>query len=123
MIQFVAPFAAPTSIVILPNYEFTNTQSLTSSVRVKQTIDNTMYVYKKTKDHQKLQWSFVLTPAKAEELKAAVDFYVGEFIKLVDFDGTVWRVLLSNESFSFVSRTADNWVEVQLEFQGVQVNG
>ncbi len=121
MIQFVAPYDAPTSVVALPNMEFNNSNALTSSVKVKQTIDGTIYAYKKTKQHEKLDWTFLLTPAKGEELKAAIDYYIGQYVKLIDPQAVVWRVLLSNETFSFVSRPRDNWIEVQLQFQGVRV--
>jgi len=121
VIQFAAPFASPETVVVLPDPEFNNSQALTSSVSVKQTLDGTLYVYKKTKDHEKLQWTFLLTPAKAEELKAAVDYYIGQYIKLTDYTGIVWRALLSNESFGFTSKPKDNWVEIEIEFQGVRV--
>jgi hypothetical protein len=121
MIQFVAPFAAPTTVVALPNPEFSNTQGLMSSVSVKQALDGTVYAYKKTKEHEKLEWRFLLTPAKAEELKAAIDYYIGEYIRLVDANGVVWKVLLANDAFGFTSLPKDNWVEIQLQFQGVQI--
>lgn len=121
MIQMIAPFANPTTVVVLPNPEFNNTQGLTSTVKARQAIDGTMYVYKKTKDHERLSWSFLLTPAKAEEVKAAIDYYVGDYIRFVDSENLHWKVLLTNETFSFISQVRDNWIEVQLEFEGVRV--
>jgi len=123
MIQFIATFSNPETVVILPNPEFGNTNSLMSSVIAKQAIDGTLYAYKKTKEHQKLEWTIIMTPLKAEELKAAIDYYMGQYIKIVDMDNKVWRVLLANDVFKFTSKLADKWVETQLEFQGVRVNG
>lgn len=122
MIQLVAPYASAESVVTLPNPEFDNSDALTSSLNVIQTNDGTLFVYKKTKAHQNLDYPLSLTPAKAEELKAFLDFYVGQYIRVTDVTGGVWRVLLSNESFEFETSSADNWTKVHLSFQGVRVN-
>lgn len=123
MIQLMMTYSNPETVVILPNPDFDNTDALTSTVNIMQTYDGSIYVYKKTRDYEKLQWTFSLTPNKTEELKAAIDHYIGNYIKIIGMQGEVWQVLLSNDTFTFTTKTRDNWTEVQLEFEGVRVNG
>lgn len=123
MIELHGPYENTTTVTILPNPEFDNARSLTSSVDVKRAMDGTRYTYVKAKVHEKLEFTFQLTPSKSEELKAFIEEYIGQAIRVVDHDGKVWRVNLTNDEFSYQPRMRDNWVEVSLELKGVLVNG
>lgn len=123
MITIHAPYANTTTVSYLPDPEFDNTRALTSSVASKRALDGTRYTYVKSKPHKKLQFTFRMTTEKNEEFKALLDAYAGQEIRLIDHHGQAWRVRVTSDELKYETQTRDNWVQSDLECQGVLVNG
>lgn len=116
---------------LLPDPEFSDTESLTAEVKMQHAMDGTLYVGRATKEgRRKLQWTFQVTRNKGLELRAFLFAYFASEITVTDHYGRVWVGHFTNNPFELTSSkkagpAIQGWPrgetqEVQLEFEGVQ---
>ena len=119
-----APYPSLVSTTLLPSPRWGDSKSVKGVVNSMRTIDGTLYTYVKTKgSKKKFQWDFELARNKALELRAFIEAYYGDIIRITDHDGDVWIGYLINNPFEFMTRGAamdwpgDESISVQLEFE------
>lgn len=90
-LQLSAPHPAVQTTSVLPSPQFSNQEAITATVSKLYAVDGTLYTYKRPKDgRHKLTWTFLLTQAKALEVRAFVLSYFASEIKVVDHDQRSW---------------------------------
>lgn len=131
MFEISAPYPGLQTTSLLPNPEFSDTESLTDVVVSKRATDGTLYTYVKTKGgRRKMQWSFRLTRNKGLEVRAFLLSYFASRIRVVDHNDRIWVGNFTNNPFEFVTdRKAgpaiQGWPKgetqtITLEFEGVE---
>lgn len=118
------PYPAIVSTTLLPSPDWGDSKALKGTVTYMRAIDGTLYTYVKQKGNKKkLQWTFELSRNKALELRAFLEAYFGEMIKITDHNNDVWIGYLVNNPFEFSTKSAaQRWpgeeaMGVQLEFE------
>ena len=122
-----APFGLIQTSIVLPNPLFGDTENLLSDLKIRRSMDNTVYTYVKTVKGRRLKYTFTLNRLKALELEAFFDAYNGADIKVLNWKGEVWKVNLITNPIDFVqTRRAEpggDRTDVNVEFEGVLLNG
>ena len=93
-------------------------------------MDGTRYSYVKQKGYKKLKWTFKITRNKALELRAFIQFYFANQIKIVDHNDRVWIINLLNNPFEFTTNERGGppippmprgeYVYIDIEAEGVE---
>lgn len=123
-----APFPGPITTHYLPNPQSGDSVNSVGSVEFKRSMNGKKYSYVKSRDQRKrLLWTFTLTKAKALELRAYFESYIGFKAKITDHMGKVYVGDFITNPFEFetVSRSTpspgnDTLNSIQLEFQGFE---
>jgi hypothetical protein len=115
------------SAIVLPCPEFGDLEAGTSNINIKRAMDGTRYVYKRTSPTNRLSYSFVIDRLKAKELRLFILNYNSSVLRLQNFKGELWSVVLTNNPFSFVeegywAEPRGNKCTITLEFEGVRLN-
>lgn len=132
MITLQAPYPALECTTLLPNPDFGDSENSTNSVDLKRAMDGTVYTYvRRTGNRQRLLFSFRLTRNKALELRAFIQAYYAQRIKMTDHEGREWLGNLVNNPFEFDTpqRAAPaiapmprgEYQAITLEFEGVEI--
>lgn len=102
MFTIVAPYPALQTTSLLPNPSLSDEDGLKAEVTTKRTHDGTLYTYVKSKQgRRRFLWTFLLTRAKALELRAFYNSYFASEWKVTDHNGLVWRGYVMNNPFEF----------------------
>lgn len=88
MFVIKAPFPLYKTTVLLPSPEEGNNRALQSSVQTLRAVDGTLYTYvKKKRGRRAHTWDFLVSRAKALEVKEFVRLYAGSVMQAVDQNG------------------------------------
>lgn len=131
MFEISAPHPGLQTTTLLPNPEFSDTESLTDEVISKRAVDGTLYTYVKTKGgRRKLQWTFRITRNKALELRAFLLSYYASKVQVVDHNDRTWVGFFTNNPFELTSvgragPAIQGWPRgethtITLEFEGIE---
>jgi len=131
MFEMSAPYPGLQTTSLLPNPQFSDSESLTDTLDVKRGSDGTLYTYKRTKNlRMKLQWTFLVTRNKGLEIRAFITSYSASKIRIVDHNDRIWIGHFINNPAEFTTRDRGapaispmprgETVEVTIEFEGVE---
>lgn len=127
MFVLQAPYPMLQTSTYLPNPALGDSVNNVLTMNKQQSMDGTKYTYVKTRDRQRLLWSFRLTMAKKEELLAFYQSYQSSKIKVTDHLGNVYLGYFTSNPFEFeaLGRSVDspnNNVDhqIQIEFEGTK---
>lgn len=82
-----APYPAVKTTLLIPSPRMGNGKNLQATVQTLRMVDGTLYTYKKSKRGRKVhRWEFIVSSDKALEIKAFMDSYQGNLMKVVDHD-------------------------------------
>ncbi len=102
--QFEAPYAAPDTVVLLPNPVFGDSRALDVDLKHYQTLNGTRYTYIKTSANRRLTYTWeVLGRGKMLELEEFFQAYAGEFIKIIDHNSKVWKASIVEGASQFTT--------------------
>ena len=115
-----------TSVTVLPNPQFGDTQLLESAMVVKRALDNTVRTYIKKHGQYRLKYSFRgLGHGKILELLAFIKANPTDEITLIDYNDIVWKARWahSDTSYSLEQRSMFGYEygDIDLEMIGVLV--
>jgi hypothetical protein len=105
---------------ILPNPQEEDNEGCEASIQVHTSVTNVVRVYRRTGGFRRIVSTFVLTLAKANELKTFISSYSGQWLELKDYRGRDWRVILTSNPVEFNEHKRYR-ASVTLEFLGVQL--
>lgn len=118
--------------VILPTAEFNDSQSYNGRVNIKRAMNGRRRVYhRKMGIAQKLHYDFIIDRRKAIELRQFLIQANSVPIKLTNWKGEVWQVLLTNNPLTFTeesywgpgaTQSSGNKSSISLEFEGARIN-
>lgn len=130
MFTLQAPYPTLVTTTLLRNPQFSDSEGLTVVVTRKTAMDGTTYTYVKNKGRKHLKWTFKVTRNKALELRAFIQLYFADKIKVIDHNGRNWVGQFLNNPFEFT--TIERWgpaidpmprgeaVSIDIEFEGVE---
>ena len=111
-----APYPALNTTTILPSPQFSNGGGLKAKIKsIMRSMNGAQrYTYVQTNPDQVLTYQFLLTRAKALELRAFILLYFASRIQITTHENEVWAVYFVNDPFEFTSeRKADPVREMQ----------
>lgn len=114
-------------VIVLPSPEFNDKEGGNGRINIKRAMDGTRRVYKREQPSSRLMYDFVMDRVKAIELRAFVLAYNSSVIRMTNWKGEIWYVVLTNNPFQFTEDTywQSSWgnkCSITLEFQGVKIN-
>lgn len=122
----------PGTSVILPTAEFNDSQSYNGQVTIKRAMNGHRRIYhRKMGIAQKLHYDFVIDRRKAIELRQFLIQANSVPIKLTNWKGEVWQVVITNSPLTFTedsywgpgsSASSGNKSSITLEFEGARIN-
>lgn len=119
-----APAPAIETTTVLPNPEFSDVENQKIEVQVRRSMDNTKRTYVKSNERRALSYSFVLTRAKALELRAFVESYYRVPLFLTNHKNELWLVHFTINPFEFnaagrhKSAPGGEYTTISLNFEG-----
>lgn len=123
-------FRSGGTTTLLPNPEFSDSESQTSEVSLVRAVDGTKRTYVKTKlGRRKLQWAVRLTRPKAMELREFFRAYYASAVIVVDHNERVWVGNFTNNPFELESDSRakpdleglrGETITVSIEFEGIE---
>lgn len=115
--------------VILPTAEFDDTQSYNGRVSIKRSMNGQRRIYhRKMGIAQKLTYDFIIDRRKAIELRSFLLQANSIPVKLTNWKGEVWQVLITNNPLTFTEekywgpQPGGNKSSITLEFEGARIN-
>lgn len=97
-----APYPTLQTSAVLPNPQFSDSESLLETVDKKRTMDGTLYTYVHHKSgRHKLSWTFSMTRNKGLELRAFIVAYFAAKILIRDHNDNVWIGNFTVNPFEF----------------------
>ena len=130
MFSLQAPYPLLQTTSILPDPQFSDSEGLAVTVTRKTAMDGTRFTYVKRKGRRKLKWSFKLTRNKALELRAFIQAYFAQPMRITDHNNRVWVGNLVGNPFEFDTRERaapaiapmprGETVLIELDFEGVE---
>lgn len=122
MITLQAPYELIATSITLPSPSYNNLINLvTGIVNFKRSITGLKYTYLKVKNRKKFIYNFTLHRNKSLELEAFIELYLDNNIKLINHEDEIWNVVLTNNPFDFVGKLKGEWMQIGLEFEGVNI--
>lgn len=113
-----------TESIALPPPEFNDYYANRNKTIIKRAMDGTVRTFNKTNKQEKLHYDFVLTRAKADELRRFLDAEHNNLVTVTDWRGYRYQVKLSNDSVDFTEvarwEPCGNKVITTLEFLGTR---
>jgi hypothetical protein len=101
MLRLEAPAPGYQTTVLLPSPEWGDSVEVASSLTTIRAMDGTLYTYSKQREGRKrLQYSFVISRAKALELRAFVKVYYRTAMRITDHNDDVWEAYLQSNPFN-----------------------
>lgn len=113
--------------ITLPCPEFNDTEGSVIQLNIKRAMDGTRRSYKRDNPTNTLSYDLVMDRLKALELRQFLLACNSIPLKLTNFKGEIWIVLLTNSPFSFTEDAFRNspWgnrTRITLEFEGVRLH-
>lgn len=128
MISLQAPYPAVQTTSILPNPQFSDVESLTSTMVLKKSLNNTRRTYVSNTGLRMLTYSFRLTRGKALELREFIKAYFNQPVRLVNHKDETWIVYFTSNPFEFngteraVGVPGNEMQTITLNFEGELIN-
>jgi hypothetical protein len=122
-----APYPLLQTTTVLPNPEFSDSESPRQTVEIKRAVNGTKYSYVKSNQRRKLQYGFQLTRMKALELRAFILAYYRATLLVTNHKGEVWQVKFTSNPFEFSGlgraqgTPGGEYMDVTLELEGTLV--
>ena len=115
------------AVITLPSPEFGDREAYVDKLNIKRSMNGVRYIYKRTAPTSKLAYDFVMDRIKAIELRSFILANNSKMIRMENWKGEIWMVLLTNNPFSTTEEARwagnlGNKSRVTLEFEGVRVN-
>jgi hypothetical protein len=115
------------NVIVLPSAEFDDRESGLGKVNIKRAMDGTRRVYKREQPSSRLVYEFVMDRFKAIELRQFIVNNNSNVIRMTNWKGEIWMVVLTNNPFAFTEDAyregvCGNRSSITLEFQGVRIN-
>lgn len=106
-----APYPAVKTTLLIPSPRMGNGKNLQATVQTLRMVDGTLHTYKKSKRGRKVhRWEFIVSSDKALEVKAFLDSYQGNLMKVIDHDETTHiGYLVLNPFEEICDGRASNW--------------
>lgn len=131
-VELQAPYAAPTTVTLLPNPVFSDSEGLDVTVDYKESMNGTRHSYVTNPGTTKLTYEFQnMGRGKMLEIQEFLIAYIGEEIRLRNFKDEVWKVFITSDPHTFAHdqlsvasggprQESGNFT---LEFTGVKISG
>ena len=121
-IKLEAPYPGVTTITLLPNPKFNDSEGRTHSLQLNRTMAGNAYSYvKTTAERSKLVMQFLLTRAKGLEFRAFLASYFSTQIKLTDHLGSIWVGKFTSNPFDLDTSSPQESQNIQIEFEGIKI--
>lgn len=127
MFVIQAPYPTIQTATYLPNPQLGDSEANVLNVDIKRAMDGTTYSYVKTRDREKLIWSFRISQHKGMELMEFYQSYKASQIKITDHLGNIFIGYFTSNPFEFeasgrsvASPGLDTMVAIQIEFEGTK---
>jgi len=127
MFVLQAPYPTLQTSTYLPNPQLGDSEGNILNVDIKRAMDGTMYSFVKTRDREKLIWTFRLSQHKGMELMAFYQSYSTSQLKVTDHLGNVFLGYFTSNPVEFeaTNRSVDSpgndtMVSIQIEFEGTK---
>ena len=127
MFVLQAPYPTLQTSTYLPNPQLGDSEGKILNVDIKRAMDGTMYSFVKTRDREKLIWTFRLSQHKGMELMAFYQSYSTSQLKVTDHLGNVFLGYFTSNPVEFeaTNRSVDSpgndtMVSIQIEFEGTK---
>lgn len=114
-------------VIVLPAPEFNDKEGGNGRINIKRAMDGTRRVYKREQPSSRLMYDFIMDRKKAIELRQFILNYNSSVIRMTNWKGEIWYVVLTNNPFqltedAYWQSSWGNKCSITLEFQGVKVN-
>lgn len=111
----------PEAVIVLPCPLLNDGQIFSGGkIDSKKSVINDWYVYIRHTNLEKLKYTFNMDYKKAQELRTFVANYGTKLLKMLNWKGELWSVLITNQPLEFVVKSRPERTEVTIEFEGVQ---
>lgn len=115
------------SAITLPAPQLSDTSAQVAKTTVQRSMNANKLVLKQSTDRQQLVYSFRISKVKAFELRAFISAHLSDVIDLTTWDGEQWKVLIPKDPFELAfagrSKNEDEFVTIEITFEGVKVSG
>jgi len=122
-----SPFEGPEHVITLPKPLVGNTENIVSDLLLKKSMNGVKRTYIKYNTSRRLTYTFSMTRNKGLEFEYFLKQHNGHSMKLTTWEGEIWRVFLITNPLSFNQprrgAVCGPQVEIDLEFEGVQLSG
>jgi hypothetical protein len=114
-------------VIVLPAPEFNDKEGGNGRINIKRAMDGTRRIYKRDQPSSRLMYDFIMDRVKAIELRQFILMYNSSVIRMTNWKGEIWYVVLTNNPFqltedAYWQSSWGNKCSITLEFQGVKVN-
>lgn len=127
MFVIQAPYPTIQTATYLPNPQLGDSVNNVLSLEIKRAMDGTKYSYVKTRNRDRLIWTFRLSQHKGMELMAFYQAYNASQLKITDHLNNVYIGYFTSNPFEFEASNRsvdspglDTMVTVQVEFEGTK---
>lgn len=122
MIVLQAPHNLIQATTLLPDPDYEDGEGLSVNLDVKTTMDGSLYTYVKSSDRRVLTMTFILHRQKALELKAFLEAYIGEEVRMtITYKDEVWKGHVINDPIEFENLDRSEQQSFNLTFEGEQL--
>lgn len=125
MILLQAPYPNIETVSALPSPLFSDLEKQKSDISIRRSMNNTVRTYVKKRENHDFSYNFLISRAKAIELKRFIEAYNHVKILLTNHKDENWVVNLTNNPFEFNrAGAAQNfsgreYVTITLVFEGI----
>jgi len=103
-VELRAPFAGPTTVLLLPNPILENEEAVEQAVNHRLAMDGTNYTYVKTSVNRRLTLTFENQGrGKLVEVQEFYKAFVGERMRLKDWRNDEWNVVFEEAPLDFTT--------------------
>lgn len=131
MIVIKTPHPTYTTVLILPNPQFGDGETVVRDINIQRSMDGTPYSYLKTSSQVRLTYSLILTRMKSLELLEFLESFAGETWRLTDHknDTYVGDLVTNNLQLQNFRRAVYSdgsvyssleQVSINIEFEGIK---
>lgn len=118
---------SPDEVIVLPAAQFADVERGESRVNIKRAMSGDRRTYKRETIASSLSYQFIIDRAKALELRQFILAANTKVLRMENWKGEYWTVVLTNNPFSFTEEgfwngDRGNKCSITLEFTGVRTN-
>lgn len=124
MIKLEAPLPVPVCVSFLPDPESSDVENLLNNMDIHRSMSgNKVYTYVRSTEQRRLTYEFRLTRMKGLELRAFIEAYYADQIRMTNHKSEIWLVKFVNNPFEFsgIGRAGPTeYVNIQLQLEGTK---